>query len=361
MPAALDRLHDALADRLGGDRVRADVLLAPLTTFKIGGPADLFVEARTADELADAITLARESGVPYFLLGLGANILVGDLGFRGLVIRNAAERVSLDPARHWLTAESGAIVYPNLIETAVSAGLSGLEHYVGIPSTVGGALWQNLHFLSPDRTRTMFIEEVLLEADLLTEEGERKTVGLDYFEYGYDDSILHHRDDLVLSATFQLAPHDEAAMRDVMAANLDWRQKRHPPLDTEPSAGSIFQKIEGVGAGRLIDWCGLKGCRIGGAMVTHRHANIFINHGITEGGTIARGGATARDVRHLIAHVQTVVEREQGYRIQPEIKFVGDFGDLPGMHPMNWADSDGFSGGLPPGGHTDAHAESVGR
>ncbi|MEM8558196.1 MAG: hypothetical protein AAGG50_10275, partial [Bacteroidota bacterium] len=213
--------------------------------------------------------------------------------------------------------------------------------------------------------RTMFIEEVLLEADLLTEEGERKTVGVDYFEYGYDDSILHHRDDLVLSATFQLAPHDAAAMRTVMAANLDWRRKRHPPLDTEPSAGSIFQKIEGVGAGRLIDWCGLKGCRIGGAMVTHRHANIFINQGLFEGGALEPGvvgrGATARDVRHLIAHVQTVVEREQGYRLKPEIKFVGDFGELSAVYPKDWADSDGFTGGLPPGGHTDAHAESVGR
>ncbi|MEM8600212.1 MAG: UDP-N-acetylmuramate dehydrogenase [Bacteroidota bacterium] len=367
MLPALARLHDALADRFGTNRVRSHVALAPLTTFKIGGPADLFFEARTADELADAITLARASVVPYFLLGLGANILVGDHGFRGLVIRNAAARVTLDEPRHRLRAESGAVVFPDLIETAVRAGLSGLEHYVGIPSTVGGALWQNLHFLSPDRSRTMFIEEVLLEADLLTEEGARKTVGVDYFEYGYDDSILHHRDDLVLSATFQLAPHDEATMRAVMAANLDWRKKRHPPLDTEPSAGSIFQKIEGVGAGRLIDWCGLKGCRIGGAMVTHRHANIFINQGLTEGGAIGhdvvagRGGATARDVRHLITHVQTVVEREQGYRLQPEIKFVGDFGDLPGMLPTNWADADGFTGGLPPGGHTDAHAESVGR
>ncbi|MEL6705300.1 MAG: UDP-N-acetylmuramate dehydrogenase [Bacteroidota bacterium] len=361
MPAPKAALRTALVDRFGPDRVQQNVRLAPLTTFKIGGPADLFLEARTADELADAITLARTSAVQYFLLELGANILVGDLGFRGLVIRNAATHVTLDEAQHRLTAESGAIVYPNLIKTAVGAGLSGLEHYVGIPSTVGGALWQNLHFLSPDRSRTMFIEEVLLEADLLTEEGERKTVGVDYFEYGYDDSILHHRDDLVLSATFQLAPHDEATMREIMAANLDWRQKRHPPLDTEPSAGSIFQKIEGVGAGRLIDWCGLKGCRIGGAMVTHRHANIFINQGITEGRTIDRGGATARDVRHLITHVQTVVEREQGYRIQPEIKFVGDFGDLPGMYPKNWADSDGFTGGLPPGGHTDAHTEGVGR
>jgi UDP-N-acetylmuramate dehydrogenase len=306
---ALDRL-------LGPDRLRRDVPLAPYTTFKVGGPAALYYEARTADELAAAVDAARATGVKHVLLGTGANILVGDGGFPGLVIRNAAQGVELrGGGRLW--AESGAIMYPDVIERAVAAGLSGLEHFVGIPSTVGGALWQNLHFLSPPpaRERTMFIEEVLAEADILTEEGQRRTVGVDYFEFGYDDSILHHRDDVVLSATFALEPADEARMREIMAANLQWRAERHPPLDTEPSAGSIFQKIEGIGAGRLIDECGLKGATIGGARVTHRHANIFIN----------TGEATAADVRALIDYVQGFVERETGHRLTPEIDFIGTF------------------------------------
>ena len=333
-------------------RVRKGVRLAPFTTFQIGGPADLYLEAHSADDLAAAITAAREAEVPFFLLGLGANILVGDLGFRGFVIHNHARHIRIDrdtgtgAGTAW--AESGAVVWPNLIEEAVSAELSGLEHYAGIPSTVGGALWQNLHFLSPDRERTMFIEEVLHSADLLTEEGERKTVGVDYFEYGYDDSILHHREDIVLAATFKLEPLAEERMREIIASNLEWRGSRHPPLDTEPSAGSIFQKIEGIGAGRLIDWCGLKGARIGGAEITTRHANIFIN----------RGGATARDVRQLIAYAQDVVEREQGYRLRPEIAFIGDFGALPGTHAKGWESEDGFTGGLPPGGHPEQHRAS---
>ncbi|GIV58877.1 MAG: UDP-N-acetylenolpyruvoylglucosamine reductase [Rhodothermaceae bacterium] len=318
-PFALEDVLADLARDLGPDRLRRAVPLAPYTTFKIGGPADLFFEARTSEELARAITAARQRGLPYFLLGLGANILVGDGGFRGLVIRNAARAFQIDPASHRLRAESGAIVFPDVIEAAVAAGLSGLEHYVGIPSTVGGALWQNLHFLSPDRSRTMFIEEVFVEAELLTAEGERRTAGRDYFRFGYDYSVLHERDDVVLSATFQLTPADPARMRAVMAANLAWRRERHPPLETEPSAGSIFKKIEGIGAGRLIDGCGLKGTRIGGAEVSPRHANIIVN----------RGGATAADVRALIAHVQEVVERETGYRLEPEIAFVGDFGPPP--------------------------------
>ncbi len=312
-PNAVHTLHDAL----GTDRLQRNVSLAPYTTFKIGGPAALYYEAHTDDELARALKIARTLDLPFFLLGMGANILVGDGGFPGLVIRNAADHITVDRDTCQLRVESGAVMFPDVIEAAVDAGLSGLEHYVGIPSTVGGALWQNLHFLSPppERERTMFIEEVVHEADILTEEGARRTVGVDYFEFGYDDSILHHRDDVVLSATFQLEPGDPERMRAIMDANLQWRAERHPPLDTEPSAGSIFKKIEGIGAGRLIDECGLKGTRIGGAEVTHRHANIMIN----------RSGATASDVRALIDHVQTVVARDTGYELETEIAFIGTF------------------------------------
>ncbi len=309
--------YEALRRALGPDRVRTGEILAPYTTFKIGGPADLFYEPATADELAAALLAAREHGVPFFLLGLGANILVGDRGFRGLVIRNLARHLEFSPEEGAVRAESGAIVWPDLIEAAIAHGLSGLEHYVGIPSTVGGALWQNLHFLSPApaRERTMFIAEVTKGAEILTAGGERRTVGVGYFEFGYDTSVLHHRPDVVLAATFQLVPEDPERMRRIVEENLQWRRERHPPLDTEPSAGSIFKKIEGIGAGRLIDQCGLKGTRIGGAMITQRHANIFIN----------TGGATAADVRALIARCQEVVEKETGYRLEVEISLVGEF------------------------------------
>ena len=151
---------------------------------------------------------------------------------------------------------------------------------------------------------------------MLLETGERKEVDLAYFDFGYDYSTLHIKEDKVLAATFQLEAGDETVMRSIMAANLQWRHERHPPLDTEPSAGSIFKKIEGIGAGRLIDQCGLKGTRIGGIEVTHRHANILIN----------RGNGLAADVRAMISHVQEVVQKDTGYLLEPEILFVGDFG-----------------------------------
>ena len=314
-PAAADRLVAHLDARLGADRVRRDVPLAPYTTFRIGGPADLYYEATSADELADAITAARDLGVPWFVLGLGANILVGDRGVRALVIRNVAAHFRFDDdGRLWV--ESGAVMQ-RLIPEAVRRGLSGLEHYVGIPSTVGGAIWQNLHFLSPapERERTMFIADVFHACDILSEENERRTVHADYVAFGYDDTVFHHRRDVVLSATFRLEAGDVDRMHRVLHENLSWRGARHPWLQIYPSAGSIFQKLEGVGAGRLVDQAGLKGHRHGGAQISPLHANIIVN----------RGRATARDVRELIALVQRAVKEGSGYEIEPEIGFVGEF------------------------------------
>src|SRR5438034_3831369 len=172
--------YEQLVNRLDAKRLKRSEPLAPYTTFKIGGPADLFYNATSADDLAGAVTAARDLGMEYFVLGLGANILVGDKGFRGLIIRNTSSHLKfLDDGRLWV--ESGAVM-AKLIPQAVERGLSGLEHYVGIPSTVGGAVWQNLHFLSPApaRERTMFIAEVFESAELLSEDGGRKTVDRDY-------------------------------------------------------------------------------------------------------------------------------------------------------------------------------------
>lgn len=307
--------HAKLAARLNQSQLSRDEPLAQYTTFRIGGPADLFYATSTADDLAMAVLAARELQIPYFVLGLGANILVGDKGFRGLVIRNRASHFTFSESGE-LWVESGAVV-GDLIPEAVERGWSGLEHYVGIPSTVGGAVWQNLHFLEPEpeRKRTMFIADVFKSCDLLTEEGDRKSVDAGYMQFGYDTSILHHRRDIALAVTFQLERGDTAAMHRIMQENLSWRGARHPWLQFHPSAGSIFKKIEGMGAGRLIDQCGLKGFRHGDAQISHIHANIMVN----------LGNATARDVRELIAIAQDAVERKFSVRLEPEIGFIGEF------------------------------------
>ncbi|MEX2180589.1 MAG: UDP-N-acetylmuramate dehydrogenase [Gemmatimonadaceae bacterium] len=305
----------ALAPALGADRLRRDAPLAPYTTFRIGGPADVLYDATTADELASAVLAARQLQIPVFVLGLGANILVGDGGVRGLVVRNRADRVTIG-ADGGVRAESGAVV-ADLIRQSVAAGWSGLEHYVGIPSTVGGAVWQNLHFLSPApaRERTMFIEEVVTQVELLTPTGARTTADRAAMAFGYDVSRLHTSGEIALAVHFALERADPADLHRVLQENLAWRGSRHPWLEYHPSVGSIFKKIEGVGAGRLIDQCGLKGFRIGGAQISHIHANIIVN----------LGTATARDVRAVIAHAQQVVAERFDQRLEPEIAFVGDF------------------------------------
>ena len=310
-----DELFRVLRPTLAAERLHQLVPLAPLTTFKIGGPADVLYDATSADDLASAITIARKVGTPFFVLGLGANVLVGDRGFRGLVIRNTAVQLEF-PSANAVHAESG-LVMSELIRITVARGLSGLEHYVGIPSTVGGAVWQNLHFLSPApaREKTLFIADVVESVELLTATGERVTVDREAMRFGYDTSRLHGSGEVALAVSFRLTPEDPATLQRIMQENLSWRGSRHPWLEHHPSAGSIFQKIEGVGAGRLIEQCGLKGHRIGNAQISHIHANIIVN----------LGGATAADVRALITIAQQSVRERFGHHLEPEIGFVGDF------------------------------------
>ncbi len=306
----------SLETALGPDSVQENVSLAPFTTFRIGGPADLFLRAKTSDDLVRALTHARKLDIPTFLLGKGANVLVSDAGFRGLVVRSEVGGIKvLEEGK--VEAGAGVEVYPDLIMETVRHGLGGLHHFVGIPSTVGGAMWQNLHFLSPapSRARTVFIEEVVESAEIFSEEGEREVVDREYFKFDYDYSVLHKRADVVLSVTFRLTPSPREDLTRVMEENLRWREARHPDLSSLPSAGSIFKKIQGVGAGRLIDQCGLKGRTLGRAQIFERHANIIVN----------LGGASASDVLALMELAQEVVARETGQELVPEITLVGTF------------------------------------
>lgn len=289
-----------------------DKLLAPFTTYQIGGPADLFVEVHTIDELVHALLEARRKDIPFFLLGCGANILVTDKGFRGLIIRNLANKVTfLDNGR--VLAESGSTV-AYLIEQCRNRELSGFEHFVGIPSTIGGAIWQNLHFLSADRQRTLFIEEIVQSGRILTEEGHRRTVKVDYFQFGYDRSILQKCQDIVLDVTFQLTPKRKEEIQIVIDNNTAWRNAKQPQLSECPSCGSVFKKIKDIGAGRLVEQAGLKGTRIGNAEVSKKHANFIVN----------TGNARATDVLQLIRYVQEEVKRKLGYTLETEITIIGE-------------------------------------
>lgn len=291
--------------------LQTNVPLAEFTTYKIGGPAEYYVAVRSSHELKDAVVAAREANEPYFILGCGANILIRDKGIKGLVIHNLAQDAQIEGTT--LVAESGAVI-EKLIEQTRDAGLSGLEHFVGIPSTVGGAMRQNLHFLAPDRERTLYIEERVESAEILDEDNTVKTVDRSFFAFGYDDSVIHHKNIVVLSVTFNLAPSTEEAIQAQMGANMEWRIAKQPQLWDYPSCGSVFKKIEGVGAGRLIDDAGLKGARIGNAEISPKHANYIVN----------LGGASARDILDLIKLAQTKVKEKSGYDLEPEILIIGE-------------------------------------
>ncbi len=291
--------------------LQTHVPLADFTTYKIGGPAEYYVAVRSSEELKNAVVAAREANQPYFILGCGANILIRDGGMKGLVIHNLAQDAQINDAK--LMAESGAVI-EKLIEQTRDAELSGLEHFVGIPSTVGGAMRQNLHFLAPDRERTLYIEEVVESAEILDENNSVRTVDRSFFNFGYDDSIIHHKNIVVLSVVFQLVPSTKGAIQAQMDANMEWRIAKQPQLWDYPSCGSVFKKIEGVGAGRLIDDAGLKGTRIGGAEISPKHANYIVN----------AGGATAQDVLDLIKLAQEKVKQKSGYDIEPEILIIGE-------------------------------------
>lgn len=293
-------------------QIQQNVALAPYTTFHIGGPADNFVVVTTLPDLKEAVEWAKKNNQDYFILGLGANILIGDKGFRGLVIKNEAKEYEF--AGNLLTAQSGAII-ADLIEISKNEYLSGLEDFAGIPSTVGGALWQNLHFLSQDRSRTVYIAEILQSATIYHKDGSDEEVDKEYFQFGYDKSVLHTSKDIVLSATFRLTGKNPEEIQKTIDANIAWRREKHPKDAEKRSAGSIFKQIEGYGAGRLIQQVGLKGKQIGGAKISEVHANFITNE----------GNATAADVRNLIKLVQDSVKQQMNLDLETEISFIGEF------------------------------------
>jgi UDP-N-acetylmuramate dehydrogenase len=291
--------------------LRFDVPLASYTTFGIGGPARLLSDAADSAQVQEAVLWAERRGFPYTVLGRGSNVLVSDDGFDGLVVRNTRSTRFELLAGNRVRAESGVAI-ERLIAATVDVGWTGLEHFAGIPSTLGGALWQNLHFLSPDRSRLVFVAE-LVEAATVLVDGTVEHVDRDWFGFGYDVSRLHEGDAVLLDATLRLTPGDPGALREVVRANLAWRAERHPVAAATRSAGCVFRNPSGSSAARAIDAAGLKGLRVGGAAVSRRHANFILN----------AGGATAGEVCALIERVAARGERHSGLVLEPELAFVG--------------------------------------
>ena len=298
-----------------GDRVHANAPLAPLTTFRVGGPADWLVEARSSGEIVAALQLAHRAGVPVTMLGGGSNVLVGDGGIRGLVIRPRGGDVrASDEGR---VEADAAVTINGLVRWTINHGRAALEAWAGTPGTVGGAIFGNAHFGG------RLIGELVDRVRLAARDGATKDVPAGEMAFGYDRSRLQSTGEILLSAVFRVSTGEPAALRAVARQSLAYR-KRTQPLDT-PSAGCIFQNPEpnrdavpeGIpwSAGALVDRAGLKGASLGAARVSPAHGNFIVNE----------GSATARDIRRLIEQCRDAVRDRFGVELRDEIVYLGDF------------------------------------
>jgi UDP-N-acetylmuramate dehydrogenase len=309
-----DLAFDRLASTLGAERVRRDAPLAPLTTFRVGGPADCLVEVRNARELASALDCAAALGIAVTVLGGGSNVLVSDAGVRGVVI-HASGGETVREGESGVRADAG-VRLNGLIRWTISRGLAGLEAFAGTPGSVGGAVSGNAHY--GGRSIDEHLRAVRLRG------ADRRVVDVPAAEmaFAYGSSRVQRSGEIVLSALFELSSGgDPSRLRETARRSLAHRQ-RTQPLGL-PSAGCVFRNPdpavdrvpEGIppSAGALIDRAGLKGLAIGGARVSPAHANFIVNE----------GGASALDVRRLIDACRDGVRARFGVTLRPEIRLLG--------------------------------------
>lgn len=276
------------------------------TTFRIGGPADALALPKTPEEVAEVVRFCHEHAQPYYVLGNGSNLLVSDEGYRGIVLQLYRNFNDIQVNGEMITVQSGAMLAA-VARTAYQNGLTGLEFASGIPGTIGGAVVMNAGAYGGE------MKHVLREVTVLTKEGEVLAIPAKALELGYRTSVIPKNGWIVLGAVLQLKKGDP---EQILARMEELKEQRitKQPLDL-PSAGSTFKRPEGYFAGKLIQDCGLKGFRVGDAMVSEKHSGFVINV----------GHATAADVMTLIRHVQQEVDRQFCVRIEPEVRMLGEF------------------------------------
>jgi UDP-N-acetylmuramate dehydrogenase len=288
-----------------GARVRTAMPLAELTSFRIGGPADLFVAVEDETELMYAKAAAHRAGVPSFCLGLGTNLLISDRGMRGLVLRlgDGFAKITIDGTK---VVAGAAAAFGILVQQVVEHGLEGLEFGEGIPGTVGGGLVMNAGAFGGE------IAKVVTLVHGVTESGEALALGKDDVKFAYRRTDLP-KHFIITRVDFELA-HGDRAQLTARVAELHARRAARQPRGV-PNAGSIFKNPPGNFAGKLLEGAGLKGTRLGGAAFSEQHANFIVN----------LGGAQAAEVRALIDMARNKVKEQSGVLLEPEVRLVGDW------------------------------------
>ena len=299
-------IRKMFCDLLGEDRVFTEEAMRQHTTFKIGGPADYFLMPDKGEDVGRVIKICKEKEIPYFILGNGSNLLVGDGGYRGAVIQIYRNMSSVTVEGNEITAQAGALLSA-VAAAAKNASLTGFEFAGGIPGTIGGAVVMNAGAYGGE------MKDVLTEVTVMNAEGDIFTLPTEELELGYRTSIIKTAGYIVLEAKIRLKEGDPEVIRETMK-DLTIRRTTKQPLEY-PSAGSTFKRPEGYFAGKLIMDSGLAGYQVGGAQVSEKHCGFVIN----------AGGATARDVRTLMDNVRDIVYKKYGVTLEPEVKFLGEF------------------------------------
>lgn len=299
----LQRLQANLRKIFDPDRLLQNEPLAKHCNWRVGGPADLFITVRTADELTQAVRAAQAQSHKPTILGFGANVLVSDKGIRGLVILNRAHRIFFQQ-NHVVEADSGTNLAV-LAKEAAKQGVGGLEFLIGIPGTVGAAVAVNAG------TRQQWISILVEKALVLTNNGQETWLRGDELDFSYRNSKLKQSGETVITARLQGKPDEPLNIERKLKEELKVR-KTQP---TGPSAGSVFTNPPGDFAGRLIEACELKGLQIGGAQISEMHANFILN----------LGDAKAGDMKEVIEKVKSEVAKKFNIQLEEEIRYLGEW------------------------------------
>lgn len=303
---AFMNLCDKLCETVTAENVLTDEPMDRHTTFRVGGPADFFVTPANEEQVRDTVLLLEKENVPYYVMGNGSNLLVGDKGFRGVIIQIAKKMNQIRVDGETIYAQSGALL-SRVAAQALANGLTGFEFASGIPGTLGGAVMMNAGAYGGE------MKQVLANAYVLTKVGEIRVIPADLMELGYRTSIFSKNQDIVLSAELKLERGNEENIRNYMEELKEKRVSKQP-LEY-PSAGSTFKRPEGYFAGKLIQDAGLRGFQVGGAQVSEKHCGFVIN----------RNQATAADILSLMEQVADKVEAQFGVRLEPEVKRIGEW------------------------------------
>lgn len=297
---------NSIREITGEKNASADEVMSAHTTFRVGGPADYFASPSDADQVAGLIELCRECEIPYFVLGNGSNLLVSDVGYRGMIINIMDNMNGITVDGDVITAQAGAKLV-RVSRLARDNSLTGLEFASGIPGTIGGAVYMNAGAYGGE------MKDVVTSVKVMDADGHIYDMSSDELDFSYRHSAVEAEGLIVLEVTMKLAAGVQQDIDDRMKELSDSRRTKQP-LEY-PSAGSTFKRPEGYFAGKLIMDAGLRGYSVGGAQVSEKHCGFVVN----------RGGATAADVTGLIRDVQKKVMDQFGVMLEPEVKMLGDF------------------------------------